>query len=251
MLKNLKVFIVGFLTCLLFTTGAVAAASADLTDIKAQLANSIKFKLFGKDFAPKDSTDGTYIKPIAYKGKTYLPVRTLADALGIPIEYDGPTKTIWIGGILRTVAVNDNSFYEDYQNTIVTKDTALLATSESVYEWGITNEKIIKNGSNFHFYLKTGNKFNKLKTSLFLDNEVKKDLIVEFRKNDKKGEVIMGITLKLGETKDIEMDISGIEKISVYSFIETAHGQLSRLIIGEPTLINEFSEAKVITDMPR
>jgi hypothetical protein len=250
--KNAKVFLAGFLSCLLLSTGIAAAAATDLVDIKAQLANTVKFKLFGKDFAPKDAAEGTYVKPIAYKGKNYLPVRTLAEALGVPIDYDAGTKTIWIGGISRNIAVNDKSYYENYQNTIVTKDAALLSTPGATYDWGITNEKIMKNGSNFHYYLKTANKFNKFKTSLFLDNEIKKDLVVEFRKNDKKGEVLMSVTMKPGETKDIELDIAGVEKISVYAFIETPHGQLTRLIFGEPTLINELTQSNSVkADMPR
>lgn len=238
--KNVKVFMSGFLTCLLLGTGVVAAAAtADLTDIKAQVANTVEFKLFGKDFAPKDAS-GAYIKAIVYKGNQYLPVNTMANALGVPIEYVGSTKTLWIGGIVKNVAVNDKTFYEDYQNTVVTKDSALLNTSESSFKWGIINKQIMKNGSNYHFYLKPSNKFSKFKASIFLDEDVKKDLVVEFRENDKKGKVILSVTLKPGETQNIEMDIRGINKISVYSFITTAHGQLSKLTFGEPTLINEY-----------
>ena len=137
MFRNLKAFTAGFLSCLMLSMSIVAAAaSADLVDITAQINNAVKFKLFGKDFAPKEPTDGSYVKPIAYKGRNYLPVRTISEALGIPVDYDGETKTIWIGGFTRNIAVDDNSLYENSLNTIVTKDAGLLSYPGGVYAWG-------------------------------------------------------------------------------------------------------------------
>jgi len=241
MFKRFKAFAAGFISCLILCMGIVAtAASTDLIDIKAQINTPVTFKLFGKDFVPKEPTDGSIIKPIIYKGRNYLPVRSISEALGVPIDYDGPAKTIWIGGFERNIKVNDNSLYENSLNTIVTEDAGVLSYPGGIYQWGITNQKILKNGSNFHFYLKPESKFNKFKTTIYLDGEVKKDLIVEFRENDRQGKVIMSATIKPGEKQDIELDIRGINKISVYAFVETAHGQLTRMILGEPYLINEF-----------
>ncbi|MHB9095160.1 MAG: hypothetical protein ACYC21_10830 [Eubacteriales bacterium] len=64
MFKNLKIFIAGALTCMLLTGAAIGviAATGDI-QIKALLAGSIKMKLNGKDFNPRD-IDGTYIEVI-------------------------------------------------------------------------------------------------------------------------------------------------------------------------------------------
>lgn len=74
--KNLKFFIAGLLVCvfLLGSCVTVMAAGGDV-NINAILSGRIKMKLFGRDFAPQE-TNGTYVKPIVYNGRTYLPVYT-------------------------------------------------------------------------------------------------------------------------------------------------------------------------------
>lgn len=35
--------------------------------------------------------------PLTYKGRTYLPLRAIAEAVGIPVDYDNTTKTVFLG----------------------------------------------------------------------------------------------------------------------------------------------------------
>ncbi len=75
---------------------AVMAADA----IKKQMIEAnymgIKLVVNGVEVTPKDAT-GHEVEPFASNGTTYLPVRAVAAALGQDVEWDGETKTVYIG----------------------------------------------------------------------------------------------------------------------------------------------------------
>ncbi|MCT4687295.1 peptidylprolyl isomerase [Vallitalea sp.] len=109
-MKNLKHFILGFVTAtFLLATVIGVSASGLVKDITAKISYEIRTVLDGEEFSPKD-TDGTELEPIIYNGRTYLPVRSLCNALGLSVGWQNNTKTI----ILST---KPNTNYED---TIVT-----------------------------------------------------------------------------------------------------------------------------------
>jgi hypothetical protein len=130
--KNLRSLLLG-------SFAAVMAAGGD-AKINAILSGTIKMKLFGRDFTPQEA-NGNYIKPIIYNDRTYLPVRTIAEALNVAVDWDGATSTVWIGGKTETVPVNSTSLYEDKSRTILTTDPEKLTSSTKIYKWGITNSQ--------------------------------------------------------------------------------------------------------------
>lgn len=239
--KNLRFFMAGFLVCalLLGSIATVMSAGGDAS-INAVLSGTIKMKLFGRDFTPQEP-NGNYIKPISYNGRTYLPVRTIAEALNVPIEWDGATSTIWIGGRTETVPVNSTSLYEDKSRTILTTDAEKLASSTKVYKWGITNSQPL-NSVYFRCIVKPGGKYSNFTADLFLASDVKKDLVLEFRKESLDGLVIRSVSLKPGETIPIDLDITGVQNL----FVHAQAGTVSKVIIGEPTFRNTPS---VSTDL--
>ena len=81
-----------------FTIGAFTGASADtkLKEITAYINNSINIKLNGNHYVPTDSK-GIKISPIIYNGSSYLPIRSLSQALGVAVKYDESTNTIMLG----------------------------------------------------------------------------------------------------------------------------------------------------------
>lgn len=231
--KTLKGFMAGFLVCALLLGGfaTVLAAGGDAS-INAILSGTIKMKLFGRDFAPQEA-NGNYIKPISYNGRTYLPVRTIAEALNIPIDWDGATSTVWIGGRTETVPVNSTSLYEDKSRTILTTDPEKLTSSSKVYKWGITNDKPL-NSVYFRCIVKPNGKYSHFTADLFLAADVKKDFVLEFRKESLEGLVIRSVTLKPGQTISIDLDIAGVQNL----YVAAQAGTVSKVIIGEPTFSN-------------
>ena len=67
-----------------------------MKNINAVQDASIKIKLNGEDFTPKEA-DGTINYPIIYQGRTYLPVRSIAEALKMQVDWDNQTRTVIIG----------------------------------------------------------------------------------------------------------------------------------------------------------
>lgn len=53
----------------------------------------IKITLDGTEIIPKDA-NGNVVEPFAIEGTTYLPVRGIANALGLGVSWDGATQTV-------------------------------------------------------------------------------------------------------------------------------------------------------------
>ncbi|MBR2499709.1 MAG: copper amine oxidase N-terminal domain-containing protein [Clostridia bacterium] len=91
MKKRLQGLVVGVLIGTILASGAVFAKQ---TSKKAELFyNNIKIKLNGQEVKPKDA-NGNYVEPFIIDGTTYLPVRAVANALGISVNWDGNTNSV-------------------------------------------------------------------------------------------------------------------------------------------------------------
>ena len=86
----------GAAAILFMSTSAGVYAGSNLQQIKAFLDPSMKFQVNGKPFQPLNDK-GAVMAPILYNGSTYLPVRALSKALGVAIEYNKQTNTIFLG----------------------------------------------------------------------------------------------------------------------------------------------------------
>jgi hypothetical protein len=92
------IFVSTLIISTVFTVGAFTGATAEakLKEITAFINQSMNIKLNGKQFIPSDS-EGNKLNPIIYNGDSYLPVRSLSQALGVPVKYDDSTSTIMLG----------------------------------------------------------------------------------------------------------------------------------------------------------
>lgn len=91
-----RIFLAALAVTLLCGTALAAGA------IKTQMIEAnymgIKLVVNGIEITPKDAT-GREVEPFASNGTTYLPVRAVAAALGQDVEWDGETRTVYIGEI--------------------------------------------------------------------------------------------------------------------------------------------------------
>ncbi|CAI6086335.1 hypothetical protein COHCIP112018_04994 [Cohnella sp. JJ-181] len=85
MKKKLTAAVIGL--SMVASMGAGAYAASNLTPIKAYLNSGLSFKVNGKPFQLKNGNDGT-LAPITYNNTTYLPIRSVSDALGIAVHVD-------------------------------------------------------------------------------------------------------------------------------------------------------------------
>lgn len=73
-----------------------AAATGNLEVISAYLNKTVTITMDGKEQILKDA-DGNRVYPITYEGSTFLPVRAVSNLLGVPVDWDGATKTVILG----------------------------------------------------------------------------------------------------------------------------------------------------------
>ncbi|WP_178024640.1 hypothetical protein [uncultured Paenibacillus sp.] len=93
MKKSILAFAVVGMT---FTGAAGVYAGTQLQKITAYLNHQIGIQVDGKTYAPVDG-QGRHLAPITYNGTTYLPVRSLADVLKVPVNYDANNHLVQIG----------------------------------------------------------------------------------------------------------------------------------------------------------
>ncbi|WP_172253815.1 stalk domain-containing protein [Saccharibacillus deserti] len=82
---------------LTLTASAGVYAGANLQEIRASLNNGLSLVVNGKAYTAKDG-NGKTLAPITYNGTTYLPVRSIGEALNTPVTYDAKNSRVVIGG---------------------------------------------------------------------------------------------------------------------------------------------------------
>lgn len=116
-LSNLKWFTLGIAVCLLATTLMIPALASTLTKTASLVYNDIKITLNGSSITPKDA-NGNTVEPFMIDGTTYLPVRAVANALGLSVEWDEAAKTVKLSNSSSTA----NGENEDIKITGATLD---------------------------------------------------------------------------------------------------------------------------------
>lgn|GEM_PF-590964 len=102
MKQRIQGFVAGaVLMALLFGTLTVSAATT--RDISVMF-NNIRLVVNGQLVTPRDA-QGNVVEPFIWEGTTYLPVRAIADALQLPVHWDGDTQTVYLGGANVTTAL--------------------------------------------------------------------------------------------------------------------------------------------------
>ena len=93
-----KSYLVGVLTIVLVLMLAipVLGASGTLQTWYDVLVGGITIVMDGDVIEPKDA-NGNPVDPVIYNGTTYLPVRAIAAAVGKAVDWDGRTKTVYLG----------------------------------------------------------------------------------------------------------------------------------------------------------
>jgi hypothetical protein len=214
---------------MIFTSLGVYAEPT-IQEIQAQINYGINMILNGKDFNPTD-VDGSALRPITYKGRTYLPARALSEAVGMTVDYDVKSKTVILGERKDFIEVNADMF--DYLgDAAFTKDIDLLYTPNKTFEWGITNYKGKQTGL-YAFFINLDKKYTKFYSSVYLSNESKEAQIILINNKSYDGELLKSVRLNPGEFIDIEFDVSGVEKLYVSCVPE---GDAKKITFGEPKL---------------
>ncbi|MDT0121022.1 stalk domain-containing protein [Paenibacillus sp. RRE4] len=133
MKKNMKKSVATMMVLGMTLTGAAGVyAGTQLEKISAYLNHGIGFNVDGAAYSPTDG-NGKKLAPITYNNSTYLPVRALADALHVPVTYDGVNKQVIIGEANSNPTALTNVTYTAAQKESIQKAFAQFDGFETAY----------------------------------------------------------------------------------------------------------------------
>lgn len=105
MKDKIKGLVAGVMIGLCVAGGSVMAKNAT---VKEDITyRNIKITIDGERIRPKDS-EGKAVEPFIIDGTTYLPVRAIAEALDLEVEWDNKTNTVEL-----TTPDYDDEYYDD------------------------------------------------------------------------------------------------------------------------------------------
>lgn len=132
MKNRLQGLILGILIGALVTSGIVFAEQ--ITQTAQLFYNDIKIDINGSKVLPKDA-NGNYVEPFIINGTTYLPVRAVANALDIQVDWDDNTNTV----LLSYNTYNTNK--DGYVPTILeVAEMNEMTIDEFKEEWGLPSD---------------------------------------------------------------------------------------------------------------
>lgn len=122
-MKSIKSFVVGIIVGIMLLSAF--DVFADNKNIEA-FYNNIKLSIDGKMVELKD-TKGNAIEPFIYEGTTYLPVRAIAEALGMEVKFNETTNTVELtkkeGG---KVVWDDSHVVSGLEYKIIKEDSLII-----------------------------------------------------------------------------------------------------------------------------
>lgn len=95
-MKSKKWLIAAGVFGMVLTGSAGVYAGTQLETIKAYLNHGLAIEVNGQKFTPTGD-QGKKLAPITYQGSTYLPIRSIADALKTEVKYDSHNNKVSIG----------------------------------------------------------------------------------------------------------------------------------------------------------
>lgn len=84
-----------YIAAMAITGSAGVYASSTLESITASLNHNLNIEISGKAYKPT-GPNGESLSPIVYQGTTYLPVRSISEALNTDVNYDSSNNKILI-----------------------------------------------------------------------------------------------------------------------------------------------------------
>lgn len=204
MLKK-KWIISAMVAALMLTAGTGVYAGAKLQEVKAYLNSSIQLKYNGTPVQPRDEK-GNAVLPITYNGTTYLPVRAVADIVGVAVSYNPETYTVELGEKAEGIAIA-----KGFENMYYTKDSKETTYQGKDYKEAYFDNASGKRSSGFMLYPK--GKYQKLVLQVAAIGED----IDNFFINDSERDVKLKsekIAVKDG-LKTIEVDIAGVNELFI------------------------------------
>ena len=93
---SVKSFVAGALIMAIILSAGVAVAATERNI--SVIFRDIRLVVNGETITPRD-VQGNIVEPFIWQGSTFLPVRAVGEALGMPVSWDGETSTVYVGAV--------------------------------------------------------------------------------------------------------------------------------------------------------
>lgn len=207
MKKNVVMLLV--IISLVLGSAIGATASTGLEAIKASLNHKLKFKLDGMKWQPKTDA-GLAIAPISYNGTTYLPVRAVAEAMNVAVNFDKATDTVLLGELSEGVPVTTNQV-EPFFGMVRTKDKDKTIANGVDYKEVFYAEDVTDYvGVSLRLYPEK--KYQKLYLQLITKDGDLSVIAVDYESGT---QILDTEVIKADGITTIEIEVGGVESISV------------------------------------
>jgi hypothetical protein len=207
---NKRIIITAFITMVTcFSLAITATGSSLLQQVQATLNKEFQMVLNGGPWEMK--SDDKTLYPITYEGRTYLPVRSVAEALHVPIVYEASSKKIYIGEKTDKVPILSES-YRPVSSKVTEDGTARLINGTDYGKVALF-AKVLH--SNSYIQLEPDAKYSKLVLYVDVDDD-DVELKINNRSNGANPTVIQSDHVTEGDgLQEITVDITGIKVLSV------------------------------------
>ncbi|TCZ75080.1 hypothetical protein E0485_19015 [Paenibacillus albiflavus] len=228
-MKKTRVILLLVITALL-SLSAGAFAASNLTEIKAYLNSGIKFRLDGKPWSPLDDK-GKEVLPISYNDTTYLPLRVIANALDIPITWEGSTQTIGLREssnlTLYSKEVKVDNWSEKFYD-VVDKKQLVFGNHQYDGAYAFTAENVGLGWYEGSPYLKFnfGQKYNTLHLTLYSPSAMKIRVL-----NGDDQQLTKEISLEADRVTELDVDLQGSQYALVSAYDATNQAEKPLLYI--------------------
>jgi hypothetical protein len=191
------------------STGAFAASN--LTTIQAYLNGDVKFLKDGLNWRPTDD-NGNEILPITYEGRTYLPLRVIANAFNVPVKYKDQDKTGLLG---ETAGV---TFYSKQMKTTYSssKFFDVIDKKQLIFGGHQYNEAFAiaaSNSESYNLQIDFGQKYSTMHLIIVGKATLKFKVY-----NGNKQQLSDEISLVEGEVKEVDIDLKGSQNAGIYTY---------------------------------
>lgn len=215
----MKKVIIVLIVCAVFviglSLGAIGAAKQE--EVRAIINYELKIKLNGQDFVPTGA-DGKVMRPLTYNGSTYLPVRAIAQALSVAVDYDAALQTVYLGEKGKTPL--ESKHFNHLWYCQLSFDKSQLLVNGKQYQSGILYTG--KDGfSEMGGFILPKGQFQKFGGIACLeDNDNTTDEVtIKIKEKDQSGKVLKELKVKKGESIAFEIDIPEIQELYIQNLI--------------------------------
>jgi hypothetical protein len=135
-----KKFIIALSSFTLLGGMAIGAGAAPILEkITANLNWGINYSISGKTWSPVDQ-NGKKLAAITYNNTTYLPVRSVGEALGVAVDYNNSSQTLMLGEKTDTTPITSEKI-EVKHDSFVTKDKQFTVQDKD-YQSGVVIKEV-------------------------------------------------------------------------------------------------------------